>query len=302
MSSNITFTSVDRVIAKFQRDLRGTDMNESDLIEWIGEALEFLKVPQIQEQAVAFMEVENFEAVMPVGFHMILQMARNNKWTKESTSNCGATIEEAIEDLPKAHVGVPMDCQGNLLGDYEVAYYRPFFDLRWEFQGWNSSRTFRSNYTPIRVASNSFFNSIVCKEKDMSLYDPNGDEYTIVGTIDKKLRFSFQEGFVAMAYLRSATDPETGYPLVPDNISYQTAITYYIKWKMAEWYDWNGRAGFKSLAAEAEAKWLKYARQGKNFMKMPKTLEDFQDLMEQSHTMLPNYKKYQSFFGNRKRY
>lgn len=302
MSSNITYTSIDRVIAKFQRDLRGTDMNESDLIEWIGEALEFLKVPQMQEQAVAFLEVSNFETIVPVGFQQVLQLARNNKWSKESTEHCGATIEEATEDLPKAHVGVPTDCQGNLLGDFEVAYYRPFFDLNWGFQSWTMSSTFRNNYTPIRLADSYLFNSLVCKEKDRSLYNNNEDEYTLVGTTEKKIRVSFQEGFVALAYSRSAIDPETGYPLVPDNISYQTAITYYIKWKLAEWYAWNGRAGFDSLAAQAEERWLKYARQGKNFMKMPKTLDDFQDLMEQTHNMLPNYRKYQSFFGKIKRY
>jgi len=51
--SELQFTSIDRIISKFHRDLRGTDVNESDMVEWIGEALEFLKVPQIQDQAIA---------------------------------------------------------------------------------------------------------------------------------------------------------------------------------------------------------------------------------------------------------
>ena len=64
----LQYTTVDRVLAKFHRDLRGIDINESDAIEWIGEALDLLKVNQIQEQAVAFIEVKNYQADLPKGF------------------------------------------------------------------------------------------------------------------------------------------------------------------------------------------------------------------------------------------
>ena len=79
--SEIQFTTVDRVLAKIHRDLKGINLNESDAIEWIGEALDFLKVPQIQEEAVLFSEVKNHHVELPYGFHMILQVARNRHWS-----------------------------------------------------------------------------------------------------------------------------------------------------------------------------------------------------------------------------
>ena len=44
--SVINYVSVDRIFSKINRDLKGTEIPEDDVIEWIGEALDFLKVPQ----------------------------------------------------------------------------------------------------------------------------------------------------------------------------------------------------------------------------------------------------------------
>lgn len=329
--SDIQFTSVDRVLAKFHRDLRGTDINESDAIEWIGEALGFLKVPQIQEEVVAFLEVENHEVSVPSYFQHVIQIAKHRTWTK--TDPCTVTPEiiahqicpepplecncRSSENFQCDCVGpscefpcggckcnipgaVFTDCHGNIIGDHERVYFRPRFDLQWEFNAWQSSTFFRRNFIPVRLSDHSFFNSIVCREHDGDLYrNAYGlEEYTVVGTVQKRLRFSFKSGLIALAYLRQVIDCETGYPLIPDNPSYLAAITYYIKWKIAEWNQWNGREGFKQgLVQDVERLWLKYARQAKNYAKMPKTLDEYQNLMEQTYS-LPNLQRYRNFFGN----
>ena len=305
--SQIQFTNVNRVLAKLHRDLKGTELNESDVIEWVGEALDFLKVPQIQTQAVAFLEVKNYETVIPDGFQMVLQIARHNDWSPQKKEECVLPIkeiqQELVEDencsmceLPKT----PLDCNGKPLFEDDCPSYIPYFDMQWQYIPWTSTSYYKEKYTPVRLANHTFFNTLVCKEKNNSPYSNEciEDEYTIVGEVDKKLRFSFEEGYIALAYIKTAMDKETGYPLVPDNISYVTAITYYIKWKIAEMHDWNGREGWSVKADKAEQKWSKYARQGKNFMKMPKSIDDFQDLLEQSHYLIPRHKRYYGFFGN----
>lgn len=299
--SELQYTTVERIFSKFHRDLRGTDLNESDVIEWIGEALEFLKVSQVQEQAVAFLEVENFEAKIPRGFHMVLQIARNNRWKKEDKCSPKKILSQ-IEDVEESECSscneqIITDCNGFVLDNNQIVEYKPYFDLKFNYQPWLANKYYRRDYTPVRLANHTLFNTLVCKEK----VDPCLgciDEYTIVGVTDKKLRFSFEEGFVAMSYLRNAIDNETGYPLIPDNISYITAITYYIKWKLAEWYEWNGRAGYNGITQDTERKWLKYVKQATNFMKMPKSLDDYQDLLEQTHYLIPDHKKYYRYFGN----
>lgn len=300
--SELNYTTVNRIFSKFTRDLRGTDINESDVIEWIGEALEFLKVPQIQEQAVAFIEVKNHHAEIPKGFHMVLQIARNNNWEAEKLSPCSVAncvendTEETTCDFCCETVTIT-DCNGFILNEGDIIDYKPMFDLKFFYQPWLNSKYYKRNFTPVRLANHTLFNTIVCKEK-VDLCMGCTDEYTIVGTTEKRLRFSFAEGQIAMSYLKNALDDETGYPLVPDEISYITAITYYIKWKISEWYQWNGRAGYDGLVSDTERKWKQYARQAKNKAKMPKSLDDYQDLLEQTHYLIPDHKKYYSYFGN----
>ena len=216
----------------------------------------------------------------------MLQIARNSTWKKEE-KECSKIPVEVIKELSS-------DCST----DCETPSYKPFFDLKWEYQPWINSGYYQERFTPVRLSSSVFFNSLVCKEKDQSLYSSCIDEYSIVGTVEKKLRFSFKDGYIALAYMRTAIDEKTGFPLIPDNQSCLMAITYYIKWMIAQHYSWNGRQGFDSKAREEERKWNKYARQFKNYMKMPKSIDDFQDLLEQSHYLIPRQKRYYGFFGN----
>lgn len=315
------YTSVDTIFAKFSRDLRGTDLHESDVIEWIGEALSFLKVSEIHEEAVAFIEVTNHKAEVPNGFQDVIQIARYNNWMgpTQDLSPC-----KIIDNIPNEEINehnqcgcghsignhtnhdrkyIITDCQGNIIdGEENISYFRPRFDLKWEYEGWMRSYYYRNNYTPVRLANHSFLNTVVCTELDedvKDLYKSSLDEYTIVGGFPvRELRFSFKEGYIAMAYHRSMIDPETGYPLIPDDISHITAISYYIKWKLAERFRWDGREGFTKEAEDAEQKWLKYVRQAINKSKMPKGVDQYQNMMEQSMYLIPRTRKYHGFFGS----
>jgi hypothetical protein len=120
------------------------------------------------------------------------------------------------------------------------------------------------------------------------------DEYTIVGD---RLRFSFKDGFVAIPYVRQKIDSTTGFPMVPDNIYARSAINYYVIWKMKERECWSHREGSCQLAEKAEKKWEDYIKKFKNHAKMPKGVDQHQNLMEQSRYMLPRLKRYYGFFG-----
>lgn len=295
------FTTIDRIFSKLYRDIKEYDISERDVIEYAGEALEFLQVYETQEQAVAFLEVKNFETEVPKGFQMVLQIAKDNFWSPSTEDKCSCldAIEATIED-DNTITPVQLDCQGNLVDPINVAYFRPYWNVAWGYTNFISSNLYQKQFSPVRLANNTFFKSIVCKEKyDTPCLSGNCNEtYTIVGTIEKKLRFSFQEGLIALSYIKTATDPETSLPLIPDNISYITAIVYYIKWKIQEFRAFNNRDGAIGLVQNFERLWLKYAKQAKNYAKMPKTLDDYQDLLEQSHYLVPRKDRYYGFFGN----
>lgn len=300
---NIRFTTIDRIFAKLGRDIRGTDLHETDIIEWVGECMEEFRMSGIVEQAICFSEVKNFEALMPEHLNLVLQIARYNNYEEEDNScilpkeTIQEVTEQSVENSDSCYTE-PLDCEGNpIFDDYRPSYI-PHFDMQWQYIPWTTSSYYQNNFTPVRLANNTFFNTVVCKEINQQVYESCEDEYTIIEGYERKFRFSFQTGYVAIAYTRTRLDRKTGYPLIPDDKTFIDAIVYYIKWKIMEREDWRGRQGAARLAQDNERKWLKYCSQAKSKAKMPQTLDDYQDLMESSFDMIPDHRKYYGFYGN----
>ena len=305
MQDRFQYVTIDTILSKYLRDFRGVELNEDEAIEWIGEALGFMQMSSASEEGIAFLEVKNYQAALPNGLHYVIQVAKNNQWSTTETDSCTPKViaEELVPATsPDTCCGgwtsdlVAVDCHGELIGDQEIAYYRPYFDLQYEYLGWVHSKAYRTKFTPVRLSNHTFFNTLVCQEETTSgLYgEGNSDEYTIVGD---QLRFSFKEGQVALAYLRQRVDKETGYPMIPDDESAKAAITYYLGWKTKEREGWNHREGAMQIAQVAEQRWLKYVKQFKNKAKMPWGTDEYEDLMEGSNYLIPKRKRYYGFFG-----
>lgn len=305
------YISIKRILATITRNLGTDNINESDVIEWSAEALEFIGTISLYEEAVAFVEVKNHQCEVPKKLHSIIQIARNNQFESCSTERtfCPKEVVEEVTceqnltcNCCKDDCGVcgnnpvPLDCNGSPLTDYELAYYRPYFDLRYEYDLWNNSKYYKSYFSPVRLATNSFFNSVVCKETNYEqLYHSCKDEYTIInGT---HLRFSFQEGGVAIAYLKQMLDEE-GYPMVVDDISIISAINSYVTFKIMSREFFNGREGSTGKMQKAEELWQWYCKQAKSSQKMLKGLDEHQNFLESRSYVLPNMGKYNAFFNN----
>lgn len=294
------YTTVDTILSMVHRDLRGTNIHELDVIEWIGEAMGFLEVGELLEESVAFLEVKNHEAPLPDWFKFVIQIAKYDK--EEIEKDCYKPGEDEDIDTPIEERS-PDSCGDNFLLDWmlgEINEYRPYFDMQWQFNPWTVSTYYKRNFTPVRLANHTLFNSIVCRTSPLGqdLYTPDcEDEYTIVGTTDRKLRFSFEEGYVALSYLKTPVDKETGYPFVPDQVQHLSAVANYIKWKLSERLLWEGREGSKTLVEYYMVLWQKYIKQAKNWSKMPKTIDELQNLSEEWNSLIPRRDRYYSYFG-----
>jgi hypothetical protein len=313
------YTTIDTVFAKVERDLT-SEFSERDIIEWTGEALGFMKTKKMLEEAVAFIEVKNHQCYLPKGLQGIIQIARDNEWTPEVQSDlCPQLIEKevcvdnpyryALSDncgntYPTDKDGNPvpdyllLDHNGQPIADYEVAYYRPYFDLVGEYNLWSNSPRYRSRYTPVRVNHHSFalVGDLICTETDQSIYRGCTDTYKIIKP--NMVRFSFKEGSIAIAYLRTLVDKETGFPLIPDSESHLTAIVKYITLMMYNKLCYAGREGACGKADRADRDWQWYCKQSGNFDKMPDGIDGHQDLLDQRTYLMPQMKRYFGFFGN----
>lgn len=304
----MNYTTVDTIFASVSR-LIGDDFNEFDVIEWAGDALAFMPVPSLLEESVAFLEVKDYTAPLPQYLKYIIQIGYNTNFIVSEKDNCTPlTIienfkpEQPCIDCEPTPPQNCTDCTGGLIGDSNIVYYRPHFDLKWEYEGLYNSPYYKTNFIPVRLANNKLYQNLVCKTDypDLQL-NPNsiGElSYNVVGdTTGGALRFNFKEGQVAVAFLKTAIDWETGYPLIPDEVSVRIAIEYFIKWKMAEKLSWQGREGFRWEAQDNERKWLKYIRQATNKAKMPKGVDGYQNLLDQSLYLIPRANRYNNFFG-----
>ena len=72
--SQVRLVSIDRVISGVYRDLQPViDLNENDLIEWAGEALEFIGAYSQMVEKVEYLLVQDHRALIPCGLHKIVQ-------------------------------------------------------------------------------------------------------------------------------------------------------------------------------------------------------------------------------------
>jgi len=191
---------------------------------------------------------------------------------------------------------VVIDCVGQPLVDYDIAYYRPYFDLQAEYYGWTNCKYYKNNYSPVRLAENNFFSSLVAREDGYEqIYAGCRDEYRPVGK--SVIKTSFECGHIAVSILRQQIDHNTGYPLIPDSRPHLEAIISYIATKMTKKDYFNHRDGSKSIKDDFERDWQWYCKQAINDSIMPQTIDDLQNIKDiRSYILPPN--PYYNFFGN----
>lgn len=311
-----SYTSIDRIFVKFERDI-GKDFNEDDIIEWSGEALDQIGALQNSEDIIAFIEVKNHQCEVPKGTQLIRQIARDNSWSTglaDLNLLCPKDIITQIipiDSNSSPAIPVALDCNGTPIHDFELAYYRPYFDIRTYFGVWSNSPYYKSRYTPVKLSNNSLYDKLVCKEGTdsssnftsgrMGYYNQN-DSYTVIQK--KILRFSFREGFIAVSYTRQIVDEETGYPMIPDDISVTQAIVAYINFRMCTRDVYASRQGSEGRYNLAKEEWTHYCGQAGNKAMMPQGEDEFQQMYEARNHLVPldRYYGYFGLNGNRRGY
>lgn len=284
----MNYVSIDRVFSRIYRNIGDTSINQEDLVEWTGEALDQLIVSDSVEMSVNKFKVENYTLELPNFLVSIIQLA---KWEGESDCTCSHEIVQS-ESTQEVSISSKDKCNTcyeteRIVNDYSFEnIFTPLAQL------YNSSLRY-GKLVPIRKSNKSLYENF--NAEDTNCFDK---AYQYQELNNRLLRFNFQEGYVILSYKTYPVDEKTGYPKVPDNISIQTAIEYYIKWKLAERYSWTGKPNFENKLKSSYELWLKYCDQAVNYQRMPKTIDDYQDLLEQSQNIIPNDRRYYTFFSN----
>lgn len=265
------------------------------------------------EERVCFTEVVDRRGPIPPGCRFLVQLARNNNWSPkwrtekvcgygsaymrdvyyDPNAVCPAAIEaEAINEgcceCPQT------DCNGCLINPQDKIWYRPFFDQLYMASQWIGSSYYKNNYTPIRLANHTFFNTLVFPEYDLPYVE---DEYNVVG---EELLFNFKEGSIAISYLGVRLD-EKMRPMVPDSQEFFQAFRAYVAMVKANIrYEVDPTAENYRFSEVKKDDWQWYCGQAKTYAFKPKTIDERQNIaMANQHLIKQN--SYFNMFGSMSR-
>lgn len=293
---HLKYISANRIINKLQRNYPDLEWNDRDIIEWIGEALGLIDAAPMYEDAVAFIEVKNYQCGMPCGIHQIYQIAKNLSYDDSNVSQTATCPGEVIltQEEEQTPIPVPLDCRGRPITGVELAYYRPYFDLVYEHDAWMHTNVYHTNYAPVRLAEHQFFNSLVCAH-DPAIYDSCQYEYTIVPKAGV-LRFSFETGQIALSYSRQPVD-EDGYPMIPDHESYESAMQSYCIYRKMSQRFYSNKEGSVAQLQKAEQDWQWYCGQAASVSMMMRGIDEMQNFLDMRQHVMPKQHRYFGFFG-----
>lgn len=275
-----------RVIRKIFRDLKPSNDNWiDDAIEWIGEALEHIGAAGQLCQKQCVLEIKDHKVVMPSDLYYINQVAINggvSPATSEELDELITKVKDLQDEIAAAQAAgteyssttVVLHEINNRIKVLENVYFN------------DNSHTLQ----PLQYGASNFHRSMHCEGcvNETTYY-----EETYIVDCDY-IKTSFHSGKICLSYMAFPTDDEC-YPLVPDDISYQEAMFWYIYKKILL-----GNPRFKNnqIGYEiADAKWKYYCTQARNASAYP-DIDRYESFMNQWVRLIPNINVHDLGFEN----
>lgn len=271
------------VIRKIFRDLKPSKDNWiDDAIEWIGEALEHIgAAPQLCKKQ-CILEVKDHKVLMPTDLYYINQVAINNSVSPVDSNELDSLIDKVTE-LQAAIVAAQADGLeysdiasvlheiNNRIVVLENVYFKDSNKLQ-----------------PLQYGASNFHRSMHCE----GCVNENA-HYEETYIVDcGYIKTSFHSGKICLSYMAFPTDEEC-YPLVPEDISYQEAMFWYIYKKILL-----SNPKFKNNGINytfAHDKWTYYCTQARNAANYP-DIDRYESFMNQWVRMIPDISSHDQTF------
>jgi len=273
------------VIRKIFRDLKPSKDNWiDDAIEWIGEALEHIgAAPQLcQKQCV--LNIKDHKTMMPSDLYYINQVAINNKVSIASSEELD-TLTSKVKDLQDQI----KDAQANGLEYSDTASVLHDINSRIVILE-NVYFSGDVNMQPLQYGASTFHRSMHC---DGCINENINYEETYIVDCDY-IKTSFKTGKICISYMALPIDDDC-YPLVPQDISYQEAMFWYVYKKMLL-----SNPQIKNNGIDynfADQKWKYYCTQARNAANFP-DIDRMESFMNQWVRLIPQIDSHDLAFEN----
>lgn len=286
------YTSAKRVLAKIFTDL---DLKEdthkiSDMIEWMGEALEKIGAfPQFIHRVAGkndlpLLEISNYQARLPFDFHQLVQLAyapAENGPYYDMRSATGS-FDREINDPTVSSTDVDEVASTNSLVTLAMSLY----DMTY-VQALNKINT--------EPATRSLLSGLLTSANTTT---PGGalsntEDYTYVIT-DNWIKCNVETGYLMLAYQAIPTDAE-GYPLVPDSQSFLDALYWYVTMKLL-YPKWAAGQIRDAVYYDARRSWNYYCKQAYGDAMMPDP-DQMESVKNSWLRLIPNLDQHGEFYS-----
>lgn len=284
-------TSIKKVIAKVftDLDLKEGDHRVSDMIEWAGEAMEKIgSFPQFINKVAGkndtpMLVISNYQTRLPFDLHRVIQIAYSPTssgpyypmrtatgsfdWGRPSTNTSDVETIAATSSI--------------------VSLAMSMYDLTY------AAALNKINSEP---ATRTLLNNLLKSSGDLT--QPGGSvidthDYTYVIN-DNYIKTNVESGYLMVAYQAIPTDAD-GYPLIPDMISFQEAIYWYINMKLL-YPQWMLGQVRDSVYYDARRSWNYYCKQAYGDALMPDR-DEMQSIKNTWIKLVPDINEHRNFFN-----
>jgi hypothetical protein len=264
-------TSVRRVIAKVftDLDLKEGDHRISDLIEWAGEAIKkigafpTLLTKVTGKGGLPLLEISNYQVKLPCDLVAINQVAYS---TSESgpfypmvyaTGSFDATAPTEAENT--ALTNVPTDNQLiNLVRDlYGADFTVPY--------SYSEAALYLNTHPTVRESLEGLLTGQRSNNGTRDAYTASGD-YTYL-VFPGYIKTALKDGYLMVSYQAVPVDNE-GYPMIPDDESFEEAIYWYINMKLT-YPEWKMGRIRDAVYYDTRNSWNFYRKQAYGHSMMP---------------------------------
>jgi len=271
------------VIRKIFRDLKPDKDNWiDDAIEWIGEALEHIGSAGQLCLKNCVLEIKDHKVLLPTDLYYINQVAINNSvspTTKQELDTLLTKVKELQQNIIDAQedgieyssTTVALNEINNRIVVLENVYFKDSNQLQ-----------------PLQYGASNFHRSMHC---DDCVNENAHYEETYIVDCDY-IKTSFESGKICLSYMAFPTDEEC-FPLVPQDISYQEALFWYVYKQILL-----SNPRFKNNGIDynfADTKWKYYCTQARNAANYP-DIDRYESYMNQWVRMIPNINRHDLAF------
>lgn len=285
------YTSVKRVIAKVftDFDLQEGDHRISDMIEWVGEALEQINAfPQYRIKVTGkdnepILEVSNFQAKLPFDFHRLIQATYSP--SEDGPFYPMRTSTGSMEYASEINTEISStDTDDNVKDSDLLVLAMDLYDLTY------SAALSKLNSEP---ATKAKLTALLNTGSEASGGTSQTIDY-IYSIQDNWIKTNQRTGYIMLSYQAIPVDSE-GYPMIPDSISFLEALYWYIAVKLLYpmWRDGRVR---DAIYYDARSNWNYYSKQAYGNAMMP-NVDTLESIKNQWLRLIPEIHEHKSMFS-----